>query len=408
MSVTPVRYDEPMRSRSINPTPARRSSRVLSKIIFLAVVGVTACTPVESPRPAARDDLPRLNDEEIGTPFDPGLVQSEPWFFGVHEGEMISTETHLLHVTLPPGSTRDSLPIFTSKALDHYRTMISVPARETIVDEELQNRSEGGGLARPIDLSPLPAPTEKMSTFVFDDREQWAAWTQRRLGRNAGTYLAIERGGYTIDAESILWDIGRYDTLCMLAHEGWHQYTQTVFRHPLPTFLEEGLASYAEGHSFRRSDDEPRFMPWRNLERFGQVRAANYRNRLIDLDDLITRSPQAFVSAGERSLLTYYSQVWVLIHYLVEGDGGRYLPGLRRLLRDAADGRIATSLYDADRFAGRRGRLLGPNAGRAIIATYFDRDYTRFKAGYESFLQQVVARGNGTRIWQGRSPVIED
>ncbi|MEE2973432.1 MAG: hypothetical protein VX672_09915 [Planctomycetota bacterium] len=299
---------------------------------------------------------------------------------------------------------REGLPVFTEAALEHYRRLIppleAGPHTAVASEGMLDDRRASDG--------PLPAPTERMSTFLFDTRPQWAAWTTRRLGRDARTYLAIERGGYTIDAESVLWDIGRYDTRCMLAHEGWHQYTQTVFRHPLPTFLEEGLAAYAEGHSFRRSDDRPRFMPWRNLERYGQLRGANYRDRLIDLDELVTLPPQAFVSRGERSLLTYYAQVWVLIHYLVEGEGGRYRAGLRRLLDDAAAGHIATSLYDADRSAGRRGRLLGPNAGRVIIAVYFDQDYARFKEGYEKFIQRVVARGNGTRIWQGVSPLSAD
>ena len=397
-----------MRLPSITSLCRTAPSWLAVGVLPLVVVLLSSCTPSEPPRPAARAALPTLTDEEIGASFNPEEIRSEPWSFGTHEGEMIITPTHVLHVTVPAGSTRDVLPIFTSRALDHYRSMIPVSDKAVSPNSAYGERVGGGAPEPRIDVGPLPAPTERMSTFVFDDRPQWAAWTQRRLGRDAGTYLAIERGGYTIDAESVLWDIGRYDTLCMLAHEGWHQYTQTVFRHPLPTFLEEGLAAYAEGHSFRRRDEEPRFMPWRNLERYGQLRGANYRNRLIDLDELITRPPQAFVSAGERSLLTYYAQVWVLLHYLVEGADGEYLPGLRRLLRDAAEGRIATSLYDADRSAGRRGRLLGPNAGRAIIATYFDRDYGRFKAGYEAFIKRLVARGNGTRIWQGRSPLLAD
>ncbi|MCP4837499.1 MAG: hypothetical protein GY895_22365 [Phycisphaera sp.] len=383
----------------------RRCGRAL---LLAPILLAASCTPQEAPRPAARDDLAEVGSADLTAPFNEELVRTEPWAFGTNEGEMIITPTHVLHVTVPEGSLRDSLPIFTARALDHYRTMIPVAEVAEAPNATSRERLEGGTPEPRIDVGPLPAPTERMSTFVFDDRPQWAAWTQRRLGRNAGTYLAIERGGYTIDAESVLWDIGRYDTLCMLAHEGWHQYTQTVFRHPLPTFLEEGLAAYAEGHSFRRRDEEPRFLPWRNLERYGQLRGANYRGRLIDLDQLVTRPPQAFVADGERALLTYYAQVWALVHYLVEGAEGRYLPGLRRLLRDAADGRIATSLYDADRSASRRGRLLGPNASRAIIATYFDRDYGRFKDGYEAFLKKLVVRGNGTRIWQGRSPIKGD
>lgn len=146
-------------------------------------------------------------------------------------------------------------------------------------------------------------------------------------------------------------------------------------------------------------------MPWRNLERYGQLRSSNYRGRLIDLDELVAKPPQYFVAGSESGLLTYYAQVWVLVHYLMEGEGGRYRAGLIKLVRDAVDGHVATSLYDADRAAGRRGRNLGPNTGRDIIATYFDEDYASFKAGYERFIDRVVASGNGTKIWQGRSPI---
>lgn len=352
-------------------------------VVLLAGL-VAACSPQSLPRPAARAGLETDDTMPGGGVADQVDGNgTEPWSFGGFEGELVTTPTHLLHLTLVEGRLRTALPEFTEKVLDHYRTMIT-------------------GV---VGADPLPAPTERMSTFVFETRPEWAAWTKWRLGRNSRTYLAIERGGYTIDAESVLWDIGRYDTLCMLAHEGWHQYTQTVFRHPLPAFLEEGLAAYAEGHRFRRSEDGPRFMPWHNFERYGQLRSAVARKRLVDLDKLISQPPQQFVGEGERSLLTYYAQVWAFVHYLMEGREGRYRDGLVRLLQDAAQGHIASSLYDADRSAGRRGRLLGPNAGRAIIATYFDQDYEQFKAGYDEFLRTIVASGNGTRIWRGESPV---
>ena len=362
----------------------RSARRFWSSLGLVASVLLVGCTPRAEPRPAARAgiassvDAPLVRDLETPEP-----VRSEPWSFGGYEGELVTTTTHLLHLTLTEGRLRDALPEFTGMILDHYRTMITEPAG----------------------ADPLPAPGERMSTFVFESRPEWAAWTRWRLGNSAGTYLAIERGGYTIDAESVLWDIGRYDTLCMVAHEGWHQYTQTVFRHPLPAFLEEGLAAYAEGHSFRRTEDGPRFLPWHNFERYGQLRSAVNRDRLIDLDRLVTQPPQQFVGEGERSLLTYYAQVWALVHYLMEGEGGRYRDGLAKFLSDAAHGHIASTLYDAGRSAGRRGRLLGPDAGRALIAVYFDPDYPQFKRGYEAFIRKIVASGNGTRIWRGESPV---
>lgn len=362
-------------------------------VMVLISLGFTACDadPDAVPRPAARAgidaDQPSPGSNPPVPEADPSTFEAtstaEPWSFGGYDGELVTTPTHLLHLTLPEGRLRTAMPVFTGTALLHYRTMLSADA----------------------EAEPLDAPTERMSTFVFGTRPEWAAWTKWRLRRGASLYLGIERGGYTIDAESVIWDIGRYDTLCMLAHEGWHQYTQSVFRHPLPAFLEEGLAAYAEGHRFRRSDTAPVFMPWRNLERYGQLRSARYRNRLIDLDDLIARPPQYFVAGSERGLLTYYAQLWALVHYLVEGREGRYRDGLVKLVSDAVDGHITSSIYDADRRAGILGRTLGPNTGRDIIATYFDEDYAGFKAGYEAFIDRVVASGNGTRIWQGRSPI---
>jgi hypothetical protein len=270
------------------------------------------------------------------------------------------------------------------RAVAHYRLMVT-------------GLCEGEAL--------LPAPPEWLDTFLFADRSDWAAWTRKRLGRDAELYLAIERGGFTYDAESVLFDIGRYDTLCMLAHEGWHQYTQSFFPHPLPVWLEEGLATYAEGHRFRRTDQLPQFMPWRNLERFGQLRMSRNQGNLVPLDDLLNMPPQAFVSRGEQALLTYYAQVWLLVHYLVEGRDGEYRQGLCQLVRDAAYGRVASRLYDANKTAGRRGIRMSLEMADAFITAYFDQDAQRFKAGYSDFLDAVVASGNGMDVWRGDSPV---
>ena len=311
----------------------------------------------------------------------------EPWSFNGTDGELVTTSTHRLHLTIPSGRLRSELPTFMETALEHYRTMIT-----SLTD----------------DPEALPPPPERLNVFLFADRDDWADWTRKRLGRDARLYLSIERGGYTYDSESVLFDIGRFDTLCILAHEGWHQYTQSYFPHPLPVWIEEGLATFAEGHRFRRSDQKPVFMPWRNLERFGQLRMSRSRGRLIPIDDLLNQPPQTFVVKGEQQLLTYYAQVWLLMHYLAEGHGGKYRDGLAQLVKDAANGRIATRLYDANRTANRRGIRASPDMADAFIAAYFNEDVEAFKVGYTDFLEEVISSGNGMHIWRGNSPITAE
>ena len=367
----------------IHSSHAQPVSLLGTLLVVLSVVTL-GCeqTYRASPRPATRASVDPDRSEVA-----PGQPLVEPWSFGDFEGELVTTSTHRLHLTLSEGRLRDEIPKFMETAAEHYRGML--------FDED-------------DDAARLPTTPERMDVFLFGERNEWEGWTRWRLGRDAGLYLKIERGGYTIEGESVLFDIGRYDTLCLLAHEGWHQYTQSLFKHPLPSWLEEGLATYAEGHRFRRSDAQPVFMPWRNLERFGQLRQARSRGRLIPIEKIMDNQPQAFVADGERSLLTYYAQVWILMHYLVEGRDGKYRDGLVRLVRDAADGHIASSLIQAQRRAGRRGYGERNSLSHEFISTYFDKDVENFLAGYDEFLEEAISSGGGMYVWRGLSPVKRD
>ena len=356
----------------------------MKRLVIAVVLGMVICgCQTTEYRNAARPATRAPAEREKG-PLAFGELIVEPWSFNGVDGDLITTSTHRLHMTIPPGRLREELPLYMETALDHYRNMITGLADTPLV---------------------LPPPPERLNIFLFADRDDWAEWTRQRLGRDARLYLSIERGGYTYDSESVLFDIGRFDTLCMLAHEGWHQYTQSFFPHPLPVWIEEGLATFAEGHRYRRSDQQPVFMPWRNLERFGQLRMSRSRGQLIPLDDLLNKPPQSFVVRGEQQLLTYYAQVWLLMHYLVEGHGGKYRDGLSQLVQDAAYGRVATRLYDASRTANRRGIKASPAMADAFISAYFTEDVEAFKIGYIDFLEEVISSGNGMHIWRGVSPI---
>ena len=107
----------------------RSARRFWSSLGLVASVLLVGCTPWAEPRPAARAgiassvDAPLVRDLETPEP-----ARSEPWSFGGYEGELVTTTTHLLHLTLTEGRLRDALPEFTGMILDHYRTMITEPA----------------------------------------------------------------------------------------------------------------------------------------------------------------------------------------------------------------------------------------------------------------------------------------
>lgn len=311
-------------------------------------------------------------------------IRVTPWVHGARTGQEIVTENFEIRTTVRNGDLRRFLPEFTESALAHYTSALGV----------------------------LPAPSAPLETYLFGTRDEWAAFTIDRLGSDADTYLGLGRGGYTSKAMAILYDIGPNDTLTILAHEGWHQYSQAVFRDELPVWLEEGISTYMEGYRVTMSG-APLFEPWRNFERFGQLRDSLRRGETIPLEQLLDGTPQKFLAESRERLLAYYAQVWVLTHFLAEGAEGRYRSGLERMLQDAASGSIGIRLSAAvttadDRRAVRRALDRGGvrSLPSAIIArAYFSAETTALAREYEAFMRAVCERGAGDRIWRGVSPV---
>jgi hypothetical protein len=44
--------------------------------------------------------------------------------------------------------------------------------------------------------------------------------------------------------------------------------------------------------------------------------------------------------------------------------------------------------------------------GPAVLREYFNEDIAAISAEYEAFVNALVRRGNGERIWRGESPVL--
>jgi hypothetical protein len=311
-------------------------------------------------------------------PLDP-VERTEAWRYAGKAGRIVYTPSYRIWTTDSDGVMLSRLPLFLEEANRHYRTA----------------------------LTELPAaPEGRLDTFVLSSRAQWELLTKQLMGEQAGAYLQIPRGGYASGGRAVLYDVGSAGTMAIAAHEGWHQYTQRAFRQGLPIWLEEGIATYMEGHRWEGA--RPVFLGWSNVERFDQLRAASAKGELMPLRALLDTAPQDLLSRSVRAepALTYYAQVWALVHFLREDEGGRHRAALRRLVEDAALGGLRRAL--ATRLGEREARAaMVSRRGPAVFEAYFGSDLERASERYAAFVAKIVRTGSRQAIVEGRSPVSE-
>lgn len=371
------------------------SAAVTAASLAACFTGVVGCSSVGSSGSMAMTRGPwspplgGMRGDGGGALIDPNdrsadtQVTVSAWEEGGARAQVITTPHFIIRTSINNQELRRFIPLFLERGLRQYTNA----------------------------LCRLPGPNRPLETYIFGSRDAWAKFTRKRLGGDADIYLGLGRGGYTTKSTAVLFDIGANDMLTIVAHEGWHQYSQSVFREELPVWLEEGIATYMEGF---RIDEEraPLFAAWRNFERFGELREAVRGERLIPLQAILEKTPQEFLGQGKDKLLVYYAQVWALTHFLVEGSEGRYRAQLSELLQDAVQGSISTSLLaavdDSDsREALQRGLARGgirALPGPLVAQTYFAKEIDVLAQEYEDFVRRLCVRGSGDAIWRGQTP----
>jgi len=355
-------------------------------VALSATISLGCATAPQSPdrqRRAASNTLqePRATEPLAGargvdSPRAQGtlILSTASWSFAGAEGEIIRTPNYRVFTTESDASLIERLPRFLESALSHYRTAVA----------------------------PLPEPRRQLDTYLLATRVQWRAAAQRLLGEQSRRFTRIQRGGFATRGVGVFYNIGLYDTFAIAAHEGWHQYAQRALSEPMPVWLDEGLATFMEGHRWDRQT--PVFLPWANVERFDHLRRAEAEGRLYSLSDLLSVSPDRTLDDPDRMTLTYYAQVWALAHFLYEGQGGRYRDSLRALLIDVADGRLARAL--AVRLGREEARrAMRARAGPEVFQAYFDEDLDSAETRYERFIERLVEPGSRDAVVAGRSPI---
>lgn len=353
-------------------------------VVGVLLAGCGGTSNVAGPAPAAR--------AEPGAPavmsLSPASVieSSETWSYAGKPGRAVQTANYRFYMTQTDPVLASRLPLFMETALRHYRA----------------------------EFAGLPSPPGKLDTFIMGTRGQWEMLTKQLMGDNAETYLRIQRGGYASGGRGVFYDIGASDTLSIAGHEGWHQYTQRTFAEPLPVWLEEGIATTMEGYRWEASG--PSLVGWANTERFDQLRAAEARGTLMPLLQLFDTSPQELLSPrsmaeveaeGKRApdaALTYYAQIWALVHFLREGEGGKYRGALNRAVNDAAAGRMGSVMSVAIGQRPARAAVMR-RKGPGMAMAYFGEDLDVLAREYARFVQLVVRPGSRGPVVDGRSPL---
>lgn len=293
-------------------------------------------------------------------------VEIAPWSFAGKSGRIMASRHYLIRSNIRYERVMDRLPILLEHAVFRYQTSFGL----------------------------LPEPKAILDTFVLGDRNQWLAKTRQVLPRQAEALGSIGRGGFAINGTGYLYYIdwaGRdRDTFAIAVHEGWHQYVQSTFQESIPSWLDEGVATYMEGLRFRPADDNPAFRPWDNWERRRRLRDLARSGRLIPLEELLDRPVQSFIG-GRRNdeLLGYYAQVWALALLLADKEGP-YRAGFEQMLQDAAKGRFRRTVMNHPAVISRGGRSRNAHLGRWGAIAYFG-DLEELKAAYKEKIRGLTS-----------------
>jgi len=343
----------------------RRIGVVCCGLVFLAAL--SGCTD-PSPGELVASLGAALNGRADTQPAGPAAslnypVRSKAWTFGNVGGAKLSTENYNIFTTLPTGTARQNMPAFMEAAHENYLALT--------------------GLTNQADLN------TKLPVYLFADRGQWAALTEKVTGPAAPIYLKVQNGGYCYEGKCVFWYIGTRGTLSVASHEGMHQFLHHATRQSLPIWAEEGLAVQSEG--FQMREGLVRFDARENHSRWSTLRKLLMTDRWRPTRQLVAMSAAENVEESGLTGADFYAQLWSML-LMIRSDP-QYAEGLRQLCRDAAAGTIREALEISPPAWGRLQRnaqayveVVGPKA----FAHYIDADTDRFEARYRAFARELA------------------
>ncbi len=194
------------------------------------------------------------------------------------------------------------------------------------------------------DVTAEARPEALLEVYFFQTRQQWEAFTRQWTGPQAPMYLKITAGAYYSRGACVAYHLSRGANLAVLAHEGWHQFSDACFAYRLPAWLDEGLATSFEG--FGWEDGKVNFDVRLNAGRLMALQECRAEDKWYRLEDLLRLDAGRVVShaAGQSQLegqtvASYYAQLYALVRFLREGAYGRRRAAFEKMLTEGREGR---------------------------------------------------------------------
>jgi len=283
-------------------------------------------------------------------------VDTQPWSYKSAPGTLLKTQHYNIYTTESTPDVLRSVPQVMEGALAEYQRIApGVPLTE-----------------RPMDC------------YLFANKGQWIDFTRKHTGVQAGIYLQINRGGYTIRDWYVSYYVGDAATYSVAAHEGWHQFVSRHFKGRLPPFLEEGIATMFEDILWQ--GDLPQWNLSINRTRVQGLRRAVEGKYLYPLSELVGMHAGNVVNQSGNRIEAFYSQDWAFATFLWAADNGKYRPAMRQLMSDTADGTV----FDPTGVHKNAKLPWNPIGVKPMLEHYLGMNFDSINAEYQKYIRKVA------------------
>jgi hypothetical protein len=193
--------------------------------------------------------------------------------------------------------------------------------------------------------SMAPRSPEALDVLIFARQEEYLRVLRTQFGVDAtgtgGVFFATEAG-----TALAFWteDLPVSRVQHVIQHEGFHQFAFSRFGSDLPMWVNEGLAEYFGSAIIV---DGTLVAGQCSARQVADLSQALEGGRTIPFREMIAIDNPGWndrLRDGRSGIL--YLQAWAMVHFLVEGEGGRYRGPFERYLALVNDGILAAPTWE--------------------------------------------------------------